>query len=367
MKVAYLALGETYGSAHAGFIHTYNIVKSLSDYINIRLFIRGRGKTDIPTTFVFLPSMKNKNPIENLKSYKRMRNELKNFNIIHERFHINPVDLLFVKNKKYVLEVNDPAPVIYSGFKKMIYSKIIGEKFGKADAIITQTVTMKKILTNFFAKKIYVVPNGVDFGFFNNNKNKIKVRKIYKIPDDKIIITFAGAFREWHGVEEIVEMSSRMKKENPDVVFLLIGSGPLFEKVKKEKTENMILTGPIDYSLMPSHLSQSDILIAPFNPKNFSSLEKYGFFWCPMKLFEYMSSGRPIVSYDFPEVRNITRGSALLAKPHDIDGFIENILKLIENKKMGIKLGKNGKFLAEKEYDWNKRAEQIVEIYNEIS
>lgn len=364
MKVAYFALGEIYGSKHAGFVHTHNIVRSLSKHINIKLFIGGYGKADIPTTFISLPSHKNKNPITSFKSYKKIKNEITSFEIIHERFHINPVDLLFVKNKKYILEVNDPAPIIYSGIKGKIYSKIIEKKFIRADAIITQTHTMKKILSKFYNKKIFVVPNGVDIVFFEKNRKNFDIRNEYKIPKDTIIITFVGAFREWHGVHDIPEMAKKLEKMN--VLFLVVGSGPLFKEVLKQKTENMLLTGSVSYNDIPTILSQSDILIAPFNTKRFKSLDEYGFYWCPVKLFEYMASGKPIVSYNFEEIRKITKNSAILAKPGDTDQFLNAIVKLINDKKLRKKLGKNGKKIAQRNYDWNNRAKNILEIYKEI-
>jgi len=366
MKVAYFALGETYNSPHAGFVHTYNIVKSLSRYLDIELFINGQNqKTDIPTTFVSLPSVKLKNPFDYAKNYDKLKKHLKDFDIVHERFHINPIDLLFVGDKKYVLEVNDPAPAIYSGLKGKIYSKIINKKFASADALITQTETLKKILSKFYSGRIYVVANGVDIKFFEKNKCKFDMRKRYGIKKEQIVITFTGSFREWHGVHHVPYISEEIGKEFKNVIFLLVGSGPLFKDIEKNKKGNMILTGSVSYEDIPTILNQSDILIAPFSTEKFSSLEKYGFYWCPVKLFEYMASGKPIVSYDYEEIRKITEGASLLAKPCDLQGLIKNIEKLIINKNLRRRLGNYGKERS-KHYGWYERAKDIAEIYREI-
>lgn len=368
MKVAYFALGEIYGSQHAGFTHTYNIVKALSKITEIKLFIGGEEKkTDVKTVFVDLPSTKlGTKPGKYPRSYLKVRRESKKVDVIHERFHVNPIDLLFVKGKKYVLEVNDPAPVLYSGFKGEIYSKIIKMKFRRADAIITQTGTMKKILSKFFRKKIFVVPNGVDMNFFEKNTHKVDIRKRYGIKIGTVIITFLGAFREWHGVHDIPKMAREIKKKKKDAVFLLVGSGPLSGKLEREKIKNVILAGPRPYSEIPSILSQSDILIAPFNTQRFRSLEKFGFYWCPMKLFEYMASGKPIVSYGFPEIEKITRGSALLAEPGNLTQFISMVAKLVEDSETRERLGGKGKRVAERDFDWSLRAKEVLKIYNEI-
>ncbi|MCM8788134.1 MAG: glycosyltransferase [Candidatus Omnitrophica bacterium] len=364
MKIAYFALGETYNSSHAGFVHTYNVVKALSRVAEVKLFIKGeKQKTDIPVNFVSVPSLsKIENPLKYLKSFLKIKREIKKFDIIHERFHINPIDLFFVGKKKYILEINDPAPILYSGFKKKLYLKLIKKKFNRADAIITQTETLKNILSKFYSGKIYVVPNGVDIDFFEKNKNKFDIRKMFGIGKDKIVITFTGSFREWHGVQDIPYIAEKIGEKCKNVVFLLVGSGPLFEEIKNKKTPNMILTGPLPYVYIPSVLYQSDILIAPFNTKRFTSLEKYGFYWCPVKLFEYMASGRPIVSYDYYEIRKITKGSAILARPNDIDEFIHKLQKLIYNRNLRRKITL-GKKMTEN-YQWNSRANEVLKIYN---
>lgn len=367
MKVAYFALGEKYGSKHAGFVHTFNIVKALSNFVDIKLFIKGFDKNPgVKTTFVKLPSYEIENPIRYKGEFAKIKRDINDVDIIHERFHVNPIDLLFISYKKYILEVNDPAPIIHTGLKGKFYNKIIKLKFNRADAIITQTETMKKILSKFYSGKIYVVPNGVDLKFFSENKNKFDIKKRYKIPDGKIIISFVGAFREWHGVQDIVYIAERVTKIHDNAIFILAGHGPLFNEISERKRDNVILTGPLNHSEIPSLLTQSDILIAPFNVERFESLKKYGFYWCPMKIFEYMASGRSFVSYNFEEIKKITKGSALLARIGDRDQFSEYICKLIENAELRTRLGKKAFELAKKEYSWNDRANQITKIYREI-
>ncbi|MCD6590361.1 MAG: glycosyltransferase family 4 protein [Candidatus Aenigmarchaeota archaeon] len=355
-------MSETFGSSHAGFTHTYNIVKALSRYVDIKLFIRGKGKpkTKFDVFCVSLPSLKIENPLKYLKSICVILRETKEVDVIHERFHINPVDLLFVRNKKYVLEVNDPAPILYRGIKGKIYRRLISLKFKRADVLITQTETLKKILSRFYRKKIYVVPNGVDMEFFRNNKNRFDVRKRFGIDKKKKIVTFVGSFREWHGVQDIPKIAKEVNKKFKNVVFLLVGSGPLFDEVRKQKTKNMILTGPLPYEDIPAVLYQSDILIAPFNTKRFKHLEKYGFFWCPVKLYEYRVTGKPIISYDCPEIRKIVGSQGYLAKPRNLNEFIALLCECLR------KCEKRAKKINVKELSWDERAKKIVEIYKKV-
>jgi len=125
------------------------------------------------------------------------------------------------------------------------------------------------------------------------------------------------------------------------------------------------LTGSKPMGEIPAYLSAADIAIAPFNTKKFRKLEKYGFWWCPVKLFEYMASGKPIISYDYFEVKNIVKNSGLLVKPGDFETFQNKLKGLIENKKLRLKLGKMARKIALM-YDWKYRAEEVYKIYKNV-
>ncbi len=374
MRVGYFALSETFNAPHAGFVHTYNMVKNLvNGGVNIRLFIETSEKEfhdegNFEIIFVILPKLVTvlkSNPISYIKSFIKVKKMTKDLDIIHERFHINPIDLLFIGNKKYVLEVNDPGIELYSGLKDKIYSYLIKKKFRRCDVIITQTKTLKRILEKHTEKPIYVVPNGVDTSFFKPDlESDIRVR--YGISDDEILITFVGAFREWHGVQDIVTIADKIHRE--DVKFMLVGSGPLYNEIneKCKDKKNIILTGPQKHGDMPKFLAASDILIAPFNTSRFKGLEKFGFWWSPVKLFEYMASGRAIVSYNFKEVRNIIKDGGVLAEPGKLDDFVEKLLIVIENKMLRDELGSKARKIAELQYNWFKRANEIIKVYESI-
>lgn len=367
LKIAYFAFSEEYGAKHAGFTHSYNITKAIAkEGINVDLFysskkigiIKKEGKLIIHG--VIMPKLeKITRPSSFLKSYYYIKKITKESNVIHERFHINPIDLLFIKNKKYIIEVNDPAIPLYSGIKGKIYTKLIKRKFKKCYSIITQTETLKNILKDYTKKQIDVIPNGVDTKNFRP-KIKNNVRKEFKIKKNEKIIVFVGAFMQWHGVQDIPEIAINI----PEAKFLIIGEGPLYSEIKeKSKTiKNIILTGAVDSQKIPQLLAAGDILIAPFNTTRFNKLEKYGFWWSPVKLFEYMAAGKPIISYDYTEVKNIVGEAGILAHKGDLKDFIRQIKILINNKKLMYKLGKTAVKISKK-YDWSIRAKNTIAIY----
>ncbi len=315
-KVAYFALSEVYGGHDAGFVHAHSVVSCLGKVgVDVELFIGAPGKgvkADVECVFVKLPRLSNVfrvNPVSYFRSFFEVRRRLNGVDIVHERFHVNPVDLLFLGSRKYVLEVNDPAIELAHGFRRVLYKWLVKMKYDRADAIVVQTETLKGIVSKHTDTPVYVVPNGVDVSRFRPGV-KSGFRKKYGFSDSDVVVTFVGSFREWHGVLDVVRMARRL----PHAKFLLVGSGRLFSEVQRAAAgvDNVVLAGAVDYDEVPGIMAGSDVLIAPFSTKGFAELDEYGFWWCPVKLFEYMASGRAVVSYDFFEVRKIVGDGGLV-------------------------------------------------------
>ena len=361
IKIAYLAFSEEYGAEHAGFTHSFNVVTALSR-LNLQVisFFRSKTNLNFPNIYgVCFPSLKNffkTNPLFYIKSYFMVRKNLQYVDLIHERFHVNPIELLFIRDKPYILEINDPAMVLHNNF---FYKFLINLKLKKCDAIITQTYTLKNILSRYTNKPIYVVANGVDINEFKPNiKNNI--RKKYGLKNSDIVVIFVGAFMQWHGVMDIVKLA----KIFSNVKFILVGNGPEFDSLNNysKGLQNIILTGSQPRENIPKFLAAADIAIAPFNTSKFTKLERYGFWWCPIKLFEYMESGKPIVSYNYTEINNIVKGGAFLAQPGNFKEFAEKLNLLVLNRKLRKKLGYNSRKIVSG-YSWDSRAKEIHNIY----
>lgn len=390
MKIAYFAFDQFIPSKHAGFVHTYEIVNSLRqighDIVLYALpaplglynitkwkdMYRNIKVKYVRFTVSFRPEVVASLPL-NIPSFINAWKGLveQNPDIIHERFHTpNPFGwyLAYKKNIARILEVNS-LYIEDEAYKNRLLIKLAtldrSKQFQHAKAIITQTETLKKILETITDKPIFVVPNGVNTEKFRPYVES-NVRRKLGIKDGDIVVTFVGSFREWHGVHLIPAIASEIQKRHKNVKFLLIGSGPLYDSMAKSRTDSMQLLGSKEHELLPEYLAASDILIAPFDASRFKYFEKYGFWWNPVKLFEYASAGKPVVSYEYPEIRKIVGNCGLLAEPGNIKDFIARLEILILDEKMRLELGKKGRELAVKEYDWKVRARQTSDIYKEV-
>ncbi len=112
------------------------------------------------------------------------------------------------------------------------------------------------------------------------------------------VAIFAGAFRSWHGAVNLVRAVRELHtRGRADVGAVLVGDGPELPAVQDEAAglANVVFTGAVPHANMPSCLAAADIGVAPFDIGAHRPLS-LGFYWSPLKIFEYMAAGLPVVA-----------------------------------------------------------------------
>jgi glycosyltransferase involved in cell wall biosynthesis len=135
----------------------------------------------------------------------------------------------------------------------------------------------------------------------------------------------------------------------------------------KSVAERLGITGRVTFTglVEPAHvaqlLTQADVLVLP-NPASAIST----WYTSPLKLFEYMAAGRPIVSSDLPSVREILRDgvNALLVPPGDPVALASAIDRLLTNPELAARLAHAALDDVPK-YSWERRAELLEALFTE--
>lgn len=188
-------------------------------------------------------------------------------------------------------------------------------------ALITISKILKKYYTKFKInpKKIFVMHDSVDEQIFYKKKNlKKNFRK-------KII--YSGSLQIHKGIDLIIKLA----KCKPQIDFEIYG-GKKFEVaifkliIILKKIYNLKFYGRIDHVLLNNRLSRADILLIP-NLENHPEAK----ITSPIKVFEYMMTGKPILSSDILALKEIGKSKFFFAKANNLVSFskkIDLILKL---------------------------------------
>ncbi len=189
-------------------------------------------------------------------------------------------------------------------------------------------------------KNISYVPNGVDFERFSEDSNDVP-EDLKNIPEPRAV--YVGAIDHWFDRDLMLSLARKL----PKVSFILIGP-PRIDLSVLQKVSNIHILGSRPYGTIPAYLSACQVGIIPFqNNELIRSVS-------PLKLYEYMACGLPVVSTEWEEVKAL--GSpAILAK--DPDSFAVGLEKVLG----GNKSRKEFQDFA-KANSWDDRVDKILGV-----
>lgn len=198
--------------------------------------------------------------------------------------------------------------------------------------------------------KVHIIPNGVDTALFRYDN---KVRDKYD--SDDFIIGYVGVLREWVDLETVFQALTLLEDE---VKFLVIGSQGYLKENKSLAhdygvRDRVIFTGRLPYYQIPQYISVMDVALVPFHQ------DQIAYHALPMKLFEYLSCERPVISTRLGAIERELEDNILYAS--DSMEYVEKIRLLREDDKLRRRLGRRGREIAEK-YDWKIMARKLEEI-----
>jgi glycosyltransferase involved in cell wall biosynthesis len=158
-------------------------------------------------------------------------------------------------------------------------------------------------------------------------------------------IMFVGVIRRHKGIDTLVASFRYIQREVPDSRLVLVGdtSTGLFPgemvRLAREISSRIVFTGHVPSSDIPSYMSSADVLVLP-NPDN--PIHR---FQVPIKLIEYMSSGKPIVATRVGDVSTILtdRVTGVLINPGLPREMASSIVSILKDPKTGEKIGKRAK------------------------
>lgn len=239
--------------------------------------------------------------------------------------------------------------------KKIVFGKLINNKNLVKVVVISQS--LKRIYINEWCMPdsiIHVAHDCADEADDFEGLTNWPGRK------EALQVGYMGHLYPGRGIELILELSERMD----DVDFHLVGGNENdIQHWKYQKlNENIFLHGHIPPNVVHKYRNSCDILVAPYQQKCavWGGRGNTADYMSPLKIFEYMSSKRPIIASDLSAIREIlNENSSLLVSPEDIVGW-ENAIYKMKDKSLRDRLSENAYRDFRAKYQWSKRAERVL-------
>lgn len=215
---------------------------------------------------------------------------------------------------------------------------------------------------NVSLAKIHYINNGISLFDYRQNLIKNAFDDVDLDNNSFFKIVYTGSIRQANGVDRIIEIANRINE--PNIKFLLWGAGDYVETLKSQvrdrKLDNIIYKGFIEKKYIPYILSKSDLNI--LNYQN-ADIFKYG---CSNnKLFEYLASGKPIVStikMNYSILKQFNCG----VEVNTVDESVEQILRIYKMTNYEKRKLIENTVIAANEFDFKNLTKKLVDVIEEV-
>lgn len=208
---------------------------------------------------------------------------------------------------------------------------------------------------------LLVAADGVDLERYGDLPSPKAARMTLNLPE-RFTAGYTGHLYAGRGVELMLEMANL----RPEIHFLLVG-GQREDIMRTQDTirrlglANVTLTGFVPNADLPLYQAASDVLLMPYQSQvSASSGGDIAPYLSPMKMFEYLACGRPVLASDLPVLGEVLNGeNAIILPAADAQAWVEAIDQLLALSGQRKKLAAAARNSAA-QYTWKKRAERLL-------
>ncbi|NOY73889.1 MAG: glycosyltransferase family 4 protein [Gammaproteobacteria bacterium] len=396
MRIAYLCAdpGIPVFGCKGASLHLQEIIRSfLKLGMDVTLFAShqgGEAPADLQQVkCITLPSRKSslgkanraQREVDAMQSHDWFMDRLlqeKAFDLIYERYSLWSqvgVECAEKQGVSAVLEVNAPLIEESKTYRGLVHERqavsIAQYNFKHASLVccVSQAVAdyvhefVMAISTSPATRPIIVTPNAVNPQRFSSLSSPV-----LRAVTDELTIGFVGTLKPWHGLEYLLSAFADFCQKNLElsVSLLIVGEGPqraAMETLASElKISNKIqFTGAVSPADIPFWLEKMDIAVAPYPALD-------NFYFSPLKVFEYMAAGLPVIASDIGQIKTIIQHEqqGLLVTPGSASALSKALQQLVDHPQQALQLGYQAQQYIFAHYTWDAVAQRILEQVSEI-
>jgi len=256
-----------------------------------------------------------------------------------------------------------------TGWLRWRAQRLLHYNLDAASRVICVSEPAKKHLMenwNVPSDKITVLSNAVDVMRFKPDPNlRAETRASLQLTTNPLVV-FVGSFYQWHDVTTLLKAFSSVVKKHADAKLILMGDGTEREKMlafSKELGVDHAVTFPgfIAHEKVSRYVNAADIAVVPV-PKM-----QVNMWLSPMKLFEYMASGKAVIASAMGQIKEVVRDgeNGLLVPAGDETALVDALTRLIEDETLRMNLGKQAREDAVNGHSWSQYLKRLENVFNE--
>ncbi|HVR70080.1 MAG TPA: glycosyltransferase family 4 protein [Vicinamibacteria bacterium] len=225
----------------------------------------------------------------------------------------------------------------------------------EATAIVSPLVS---IVPEFARERTHGVSWGANVEAFAPARRDAAVRRELGVPEGAVAAVFSGSFRPWHGVHVLEEAARALSATHPELFFLLVGGESAPARGYRGRR-----IGRVPYERMPEIVAAADVGVAPYDTRRLRQL-RLGFYWSPLKVFEYMASGLPTVTIPRAPLSEIVRDGeeGLHFREADATDLARALARLAGDPGLRARLGESARARVVERYSWARHCEQLESV-----
>ena len=263
---------------------------------------------------------------------------------------LSPKHLVF-----HILDDNFAFPIIKSDRRVWEENKVfIDFMVLQSSLVIAVSQELVRKYSEMYNRKIYVLGNGVDVEHFNPNHQALSV-----VPElvtvSEPVLMFIGAVNSWIDIVLLNELAENRSH------YSLVIIGPCYENSidlsvwnsLKEKN-NVLWLGSKPFAELPSYIQYASVLLLP------RTRDEHSLASDPLKLYEYLATGKPVVAVGIPAVQKFTDFVYSADSREDFIEQIDKALSTWDEEKQAIQVA------AAKGYSWSSRVRTIFKLLDEV-
>lgn len=300
------------------------------------------GNLNVNDSYVLPYSLKSR-LIEKINiSYIRFKLSKKNYDLI---ILTGPLQYQYIKDKIHsgsllVYECMDNMPYFYEG--KLRDRMIIEEQktLDLVDAVITSSDKLQeKIRSRSPHKKLNIktIFNAVDYKTFQQLPKKVKLQE-----PNMVYLGTIGSWLDW-------DILNNFAKNHPHFTIYLVGPN----EMKADLHSNIILLGTVPHSEVIDYIYSSNIMLLPFKVNDLTEAVD------PVKLYEYLSMNKPIISAYWSELDKLKCDNLLFYENYQ--EFEKCVMEFHERKISGTL---NNSFIER--HNWQSRVLEYLDFVNKV-